>query len=161
MLLASELGKGPHLCPDQVNYLTPEEMQDRLLAARWVARTEFHDLVCKARPKQKKGSKAHKGDCTSSWEAPGAKRRRGRDYGRSATDESDSGAASSSTSLTGTAPSTSGSVRGRPPVDRHPNTYTRQAARQQKEADEKASQSDRKSRGTPFPITMKEKKGHK
>ncbi len=30
-------GNGPHLHPDQVNYLTPEEMQDPFLAARWVA----------------------------------------------------------------------------------------------------------------------------
>ncbi len=132
-------GNGPHLRPNQVNYLTPEEMQDPFLAARWVARTEFHDLVRKGCPKQKKDGKARKGGRASSREAPGAKRRRGRDDGCSATDESDSGAASSSTSLTGTASGNSRSVRGRPRGDGRPNSYTRQAARQQKKAAEKAS----------------------
>ena len=110
-------GNGPHLRPNelQVNYLTLEEMEDPFLAARWVDRIEFHDLVRKGRPKQKKGGKAHKSSHASSWEAPGAKPRRGRDDGRSTTDESDSGAASSSTSLTGTAPGTSRPVRGRSP----------------------------------------------
>ncbi len=99
-----------------------EEMEDPFLAARWVARTDFHDLVRKGRPKLKKGGKARKGSRAFSWKAPGAKRRRGHDDGHSATDESDSGAASSSTSLTDTAPSTSGSGRGRPRGDGHPNT---------------------------------------
>ncbi len=132
-------GNGPHLRPDQVNYLTAEEMQDPFLAARWIARTEFHDLVRKGRPKPKKDGRARKGGRSSSREAPGVKHRRGRDDVRSATDESDSGAASSSTSLTGTVSSTRGSVRGRPRGDRRANTYTRQAAQKQKEAAEKAS----------------------
>ncbi len=132
-------GNGPHLRPDQVNFLTPEEMQDPFLAARWVARTEFHDLVCKGCLKTKKDCKARRGGRPSSKEAPGAKRRRGRDNIRSATDESDSGAASSSTSLTGTAPATRGAMRARPRGGRHGSTYTQKAAQQQKEAAEQAS----------------------
>ncbi len=68
-------GNGPHLRPDQVNYLTPEEMQDLFLAARWVACTEFHGLVHTGRLKPKKDGKARKGGRASSQEAPGAKRR--------------------------------------------------------------------------------------
>ena len=154
-------GNGPHLRPDQVNSLTSDEMQDPFLAARWVAQTELYDLVCKGRLKSKKSGNARKGSRTSSWEAPDAKRRRGHDDGRSTSDESDSGAASSSTSLTGTAPSTGKPVRGRARGDERPNTYTRQAARQQKEAAEKASEPVRKSQGKPFPVAMKEKKGSK
>ncbi len=126
-----------------------------------MAHTEFDDLVRKGRPKSKKGGKARKGGHTSSWEAPGAKRRRGRDDGCSATDDSDSGAASSSTFLTGTTPGTGKSVRGKPRGAGSSNTYTRQAAQQQREAAEKASKPDRKSQGSPFPITVKQKKGHK
>ncbi len=74
-------GNGPHLHPNQVNSLTSDEMQDPFLAAQWVARTEFHNLVCKERPEAKKSGKARKGGRTSSWEAPGAKRRGGRDDG--------------------------------------------------------------------------------
>ncbi len=51
-------GNGPHLRPDQVNFLSPEAMQDPFLAARWVARTEFHTLVRRGRPKPKKAGKA-------------------------------------------------------------------------------------------------------
>ncbi len=58
-------GNGPHLRPNQVNYLTPEEIQDPFLAARWVARTEFHDFVRNGRLKQNKGGKARKGGCAS------------------------------------------------------------------------------------------------
>ncbi len=50
-------GNGPHLHPDQVNYLTPEEMQDPFLAARWVTRTEFHDLVRKGRQSRRRAAK--------------------------------------------------------------------------------------------------------
>ncbi len=152
------LGNGPHLGPDQVNHLTAEEMEDPFLAAMWISRTEFHNLVRKRRPKPKKDGKARKGGHTSSREAPGAKHRRGRDDGHSATDESDSGAASSLTSLTGIAPSTSGTQRGRPRGDRHPNTYTWQAAWQQQEVAGKTSQPGRKSQGTPFTIAIKERK---
>ncbi len=134
------LGNGLHLRPDQVSFLTPEEMQDPFLAARWVARTEFHALMRKDRLKPKKDGKAHRGGRPSSREAPDAKRRRGRDNDHSATDESDSGAASRSTSLTGSAPSTSGTQRGRPRGDKRANTFTRQAARRRHEAAEKASQ---------------------
>ena len=49
-------------------------------------------------------------------------------------------------------------MRGRPRGDKRVNTYTRQAARQQREAASKASQSDRPSRGAPFPISMKEER---
>ncbi len=90
---------------------------------------------------------------SSSREAPSAKQRRGRDGARSATDESDSGAASSSTSLTGAAPRTRGTERGRPRGEGRVNTYTRQAARRQKEM---ASKADQLSRPSPFPISMKE-----
>ncbi len=55
------VGNGPHFRPDQVNYLSPEEMQDPFLAARWVARTEFHTLVRQGRPKPKKDGKTRKG----------------------------------------------------------------------------------------------------
>ena len=68
-------GNGPHLHPDQVNSLSPEEMQAPFLAARWVARTEFHTLVRRGCPKPKKDGKARKGSRASSQEAPGAKRR--------------------------------------------------------------------------------------
>ncbi len=149
-------GNGPHLRPDQVDFLTPEEMQDPFLAARWVARTEFHDLVHKGYPKSKKDGRARKGGRSASREAPSAKQRRGWDGARSATDESDSGATSSSTSLTGTAPSTRGTVTGRPRGDRRGNTYTRRATQQQREVAEQASRPDCKSRGQPFPIEMKE-----
>ena len=50
-------GNGPHLRPDQVNFLSPEEIQDPFLAARWVACTEFHTLVRRGRPKPKKDAK--------------------------------------------------------------------------------------------------------
>ncbi len=43
-----------------------------------------------------------------------------------------------------------------PHGDKCVNTYTRQAARQQKEAASKASRSDRPSHGSPFPISMRE-----
>ncbi len=151
------LGNGPHLRPDQVSFLTLEEMQDPFLAARWVARTEFHALVRKDRPKPKKDGKARKCGRPSSREVPDAKRRRGRDNDHSATDERDSGAASSSRSLTGSAPSTSGTQRGRPRGNKSANTFTRQAAWRRHEAAEKASQAGRKARGQPFPVVMKEK----
>ncbi len=143
-------GNGPHLRPNEVKFLTVDKMQDPFLDATWVVHTEFHDLVRKGHPKPKKSGKTCQGGRTSSWEAPGAKRRRGRDDGQSATDESGSGAASSSTSLTGTAPSTGKPVRGRPRGAGVSNAYTRQAARQQREAAEKASQPDRKSQKSLF-----------
>ncbi len=118
-------GNGPHLCPDQVNFLSPEEMQYPFLAARW----EFHTLVRKGRPKSKKEGKTQKGGRYSSRDAPKAKQRQARDGARSATDESDSGAASSSTSLTGTTSYTRGTERGRNRPGGRGNTYTRQAAR--------------------------------
>ncbi len=68
-------GNGPHLRPDQVNTLSPEEMQDPFLAARWVARTEFHTLVCKGCPKLKRDVKASRGGRSSSQDAPSPKQR--------------------------------------------------------------------------------------
>ncbi len=49
-------------------------------------------------------------------------------------------------------------MRGRSRGDKRVNTYTRQAARQQKEAAGEASQTERPSRGTPFPIALKEER---
>ncbi len=60
-----------------------------------------------------------------------------------------------------TGPSTRGTVRGRSRGDRRGNTYTRRAPQQQKEAAEQASRPDRKSRGQPFPIEMKEEGSRK
>ena len=54
-------GNGPHLHPDQVNYLSPEEMQDPFLAARWVARTQFHTLVRRGTPKTEEGWQSSQG----------------------------------------------------------------------------------------------------
>ncbi len=68
-------GNGPHLRPDQVNYLSLEEMQDPFLAARWVASTEFHTLVHRGRPKPKKDGKTQKGGRSSSRDEPKAKHR--------------------------------------------------------------------------------------
>ncbi len=49
---------GPHLHPDPVNSLMAEEIQYPFLAARWVAHTEFQNLVRKDRPTMKKSGKA-------------------------------------------------------------------------------------------------------
>ncbi len=148
-------GNGPHLRPDQVTPLSPEEMQDPFLAARWVARTEFHALVRKGRPKSTKGGKARKGDRSSSRDAPKAKQRRGRDGARSTTDESDSGAASSSTSLTGATTSSRGTERGRKRPTGRGSTFTRQSARQQREAAKEAGHSTQPG---PFPIALREER---
>ena len=155
-------GNGPHLRPNQVNSLSVEEMQDPFLVAQWVACREFHNLMCKERPTAKKSGKTRKGGRTSSWEAPGAKLRKGREDGQSVTDDGDSGAASSSTSLTGASSYTSAPLRGRSHGGKvGSNTYTRQAARKEWEVAGKASQHETKSRLSPFPLHMKEKKGNK
>ena len=112
----------------------------------------------KGRPKAKKAGKMRKGGQSSSRDKPKAKQRRGQSGAQTATDESDSGTVSSSTSLSGTVSSTRGTARGRTRAGGRGNTYTRQAAHQQKEAAEEASQSDRPSHGTPFPIVMKEER---
>ncbi len=64
-----------HYFADQVNYLSPEEMRDPFLAARWVARTEFHTLVRRGCPKPKKDGTARRAGRSSSREAPSAKQR--------------------------------------------------------------------------------------
>ncbi len=117
----------------------------------------------KERPNTKKSGKARKGGRTLSWEAPSAKRRRGHEDGRSATDDSDSGVASSSNSLTGTTSYTGPPLRGRPRGFGRggSNTYTWQAAWKERESARKASQPERQNRPSPFPLHMKEKKGHK
>ena len=64
-----------------------------------MARTQFHDLVCKGGPATRKSGKAQKGGCTSSWKAPGAKCRMDHKDSQSATDDSDGGKPTGTTVL--------------------------------------------------------------
>ena len=149
----------------QVWVTTSEEMQDPFLAARWVARRVFHSLVCKEHPVTCKSGKAQKGGRISSWEAPGAKHRKFHNDSRSATDDSDSRQVGGMTILrrsTDISSSTAAPERSRNQGGKgKSNTYTWQATQREHEAATMAGQTSSQNRPSPFPVMMKDKKGHK